>query len=105
MIGSRIGNYKILEELGRGGMGVVYKALDTGLDRFVAIKILADHLTSKPELLDRFRTEAKAQARLNHTNIATLHSFEQAGGRWMIVMEYLEGVTFEQMIERRGPIP
>ncbi len=105
MIGSRIGNYKILEELGRGGMGVVYKAVDTGLDRFVAIKILADQLTAKPELLERFRTEAKAQARLNHTNIATLHSFEQAGGRWMIVMEYLEGVTFEQMIERRGPIP
>ena len=105
MIGTRIGNYQILEELGRGGMGVVYKAVDVGLDRFVAIKILADQLTSKPELLDRFRTEAKAQARLNHTNIATLHSFEQAGGRWMIVMEYLEGVTFEQMIERRGPIP
>jgi serine/threonine-protein kinase len=105
MIGQRIGNYKILEELGRGGMGVVYKAVDTGLDRFVAIKILADQLTSKPELIERFRTEAKAQARLNHTNIATLHSFEQAGGRCMIVMEYLEGVTFEQMIERRGPIP
>ncbi len=105
MIGSRIGNYKILEELGRGGMGVVYKAVDTGLDRYVAIKILGDQLTSKPELLERFRTEAKAQARLNHTNIATLHSFEQAGGRWMIVMEYLDGVTFEQMIERRGPIP
>jgi eukaryotic-like serine/threonine-protein kinase len=105
MIGSRIGNYKILEELGRGGMGVVYKAVDTGLDRFVAIKVLSDQLTAKPELLERFRTEAKAQARLNQTNIATLHSFEQAGGRWMIVMEYLEGVTFEQMIERRGPIP
>jgi serine/threonine-protein kinase len=105
MIGAQIGHYKIIEEIGRGGMGVVYKGMDVSLERFVAIKVLSEDLASDQALMERFHTEAKAQARLSHANIATLHAFEQVGRTCMIVMEYLEGETFEQMIERRGPIP
>jgi serine/threonine-protein kinase len=105
MIGTQIGHYKIIEEIGRGGMGVVYKGMDVSLERFVAIKVLSEDLASDQALMERFHTEAKAQARLSHANIATLHAFEQVGRTCVIVMEYLEGETFEQMIERRGPIP
>jgi serine/threonine protein kinase len=102
---NQIGRYQIIEKLGEGGMGVVYKALDPSLDRYVAIKVLTPETVATPELLQRFQIEAKAQARLSHTNIATLHSFEQAGNTWLIVMEYLDGESFEQMVRRRGPIP
>src|SRR5580704_7452320 len=102
---NQIGRYQIIEKLGEGGMGVVYKALDPSLDRYVAIKVLTPETVATPELLQRFQIEAKAQARLSHTNIATLHSFEQAGNTWLIVMEYLDGESFEQMVWRRGPIP
>jgi serine/threonine-protein kinase len=105
MIGTQVGNYKIIEEIGRGGMGVVYKGMDVSLERYVAIKVLSEDLASDKELMERFHTEAKAQARLSHANIATLHAFEQVGRTCLIVMEYLEGESFEQMIERRGPIP
>ncbi len=105
MIGTQVGHYKIIEEIGRGGMGVVYKGMDVSLERYVAIKVLSEDLASDKELMERFHTEAKAQARLSHANIATLHAFEQVGGTCLIVMEYLEGESFEQMIERRGPIP
>jgi serine/threonine protein kinase len=102
---NQIGRYQIIEKLGEGGMGVVYKALDPSLDRYVAIKVLTPETVATPELLARFQIEAKAQARLSHTNIATLHSFEQAGNTWLIVMEFLDGESFEQMVRRRGPIP
>jgi serine/threonine protein kinase len=102
---NQIGRYQIIEKLGEGGMGVVYKALDPSLDRYVAIKVLTPETVANPELMARFQIEAKAQARLSHTNIATLHSFEQAGNTWLIVMEYLDGESFEQMVRRRGPIP
>ena len=105
MIGSLIGSYKILEKLGEGGMGVVYKAVDTSLDRVVAIKSLSGELAKNPDLEQRFRAEAKAQANLNHTNIATLYAFlVQEGTAWM-VMEYIQGETVYEMIQRRGPIP
>jgi serine/threonine protein kinase len=105
MDSNRIGHYEIVEKLGEGGMGVVYKAIDTSLDRYVAIKVLTAETVGNPELMERFKIEAKAQARLSHTNIATLHSFEQVGNTWLIVMEYLDGESFEQMVSRRGPIP
>ena len=105
MTGTQIGNYKILEKLGEGGMGVVYKAVDINLDRTVAIKALNTELTGNPELEQRFRAEAKAQANLNHTNLATLYALLIEGGRPWMVMEYIEGETFEQMVQRRGPIP
>ena len=105
MIGSQLGNYKIVDKLGEGGMGIVYKAVDTSLDRVVAIKSLSAELARNPDLEQRFRAEAKAQANLNHTNIATLYAFfVQDGTAWM-VMEYIEGETFHDMIQRRGPIP
>jgi hypothetical protein len=105
MTGTQIGNYKILEKLGEGGMGVVYKAVDINLDRTVAIKALNTELTGNPELEQRFRAEAKAQANLNHTNLATLYALLIEEGRPWMVMEYIEGETFEQMVQRRGPIP
>src|SRR5271168_379542 len=105
MIGTQILNFQILEKLGEGGMGVVYKGLDTGLDRIVAIKVLSPEYASNPEIVERFRSEAKAQATMNHTNIATLYAFLQVEGRCLIVMEYMEGETIEQLILRRGLIP
>jgi serine/threonine protein kinase len=105
MIGTEIGSYKILEKLGQGGMGVVYKAVDTGLDRMVAMKVLNPDLSKNPELVERFRSEARAQANLNHTNLATLYAFMVHQGTAIMVMEFVEGETFAQMIRRRGPIP
>jgi serine/threonine protein kinase len=105
MTGTEIGNYRILEKLGEGGMGVVYKAVDTSLDRIVAIKVLNGDLSRVPELVFRFRGEAKAQANLNHTNLATLYAFLTVGDNAMMVMEFVDGETFAQMIRRRGPLP
>jgi serine/threonine protein kinase len=105
MIGREIGNFRILEKLGEGGMGVVYKGIDTGLDREVAIKVLTPELANNPELVERFRTEAKAQATLNHTNIATLYAFLQVEGQCLIVMEYLDGRTFEELLMKHGKFP
>ncbi|MGA2191804.1 MAG: serine/threonine-protein kinase [Nitrospirota bacterium] len=105
MIGTQIGSYKIVEQIGEGGMGVVYRGVDTTLDRPVAIKVLSQELVGTPALVERFRAEAKAQANLNHTNIATLYSFMQVDGVCVMVMELLEGETFDQIIRRRGVIP
>ncbi len=105
MIGKQIGSYKILDKLGEGGMGVVYKAVDTSLDRIVAVKALSAELAQNPSLEQRFRAEAKAQATLNHTNIATLYAFlVQDNVPWM-VMEFIEGESIADMISRRGLIP
>jgi eukaryotic-like serine/threonine-protein kinase len=105
MTGRTIANYRIEEKLGEGGMGLVYKATDLNLDRFVAIKVLRTELSCDPGLLERFHAEAKAQAHLNHTNIASLYNFLEAGGQTCVVMEYLEGETLEQTIRRRGLLP
>jgi serine/threonine-protein kinase len=105
MIGTQIGSYQIIEKIGEGGMGVVYRGVDVTLDRAVAIKVLSPELVGNASLLERFRAEAKAQAGLNHTNIATLYAFIQSGETCVIVMELLEGETFDQMIRRRGVIP
>ena len=105
MVGTQIGNYNILDKLGEGGMGVVYKAVDVNLDRVVAIKALNTELSGNAELEQRFRAEAKAQANLNHTNLATLYALLIEGGRPWMVMEFIEGETLEQMVQRRGPVP
>jgi predicted Ser/Thr protein kinase len=105
MTGTEISNYRILEKLGEGGMGVVYKAVDVNLDRTVAIKALNTQLTGNPELEQRFRAEARAQANLNHTNLATLYALVIEDGKPWMVMEYIEGETFDHMVQRRGPIP
>lgn len=102
MIGTEIASYRILEKLGEGGMGVVYKAVDTALDRMVAIKVLSSEFSRNPELVERFRAEARAQANLNHTNLATLYTFLVQDGNASMVMEFVDGETFEQMVSRRG---
>ena len=104
MIGSPIGNFRVIEKLGEGGMGVVFKALDVQLDRPVAIKMLNADLARNPELVQRFKSEARAQANLNHPNLATLYSFIIDQGNAFMVMEFVEGETFEQIIRRDGPM-
>jgi serine/threonine-protein kinase len=104
MIGSTIGKYRILAQLGRGGMGTVYKAIDEMLDREVAIKMLnADRLTA--ESLQRFRTEAVTLAKLSHPRIATIHELAREGSDLLMVMEYINGETCERMLARMGPLP
>lgn len=105
MIGKKIANYQITEKLGEGGMGVVYKGFDTNLGRPVAVKMLTAELAHNPEIVERFRAEARAQANLNHANLAVLYAFLVEDGTAFMVMEFVEGQTFEQMIRARGPIP
>jgi Tol biopolymer transport system component/predicted Ser/Thr protein kinase len=102
MIGQTLGHYRIEGKLGEGGMGVVYKARDTHLDRLVAIKVLPPERVADPERKRRFVQEAKAASALNHPNIITIHDIASEGGCDFIVMEYVAGRTLEQLIGRKG---
>src|SRR5262245_40351292 len=102
--GARLGPFEIRAKLGEGGMGEVYKAKDTRLDRIVAIKVMSPLIASTPDLRQRFEREARSLSALNHPHIRTLHDVGQQDGLQFLVLEYVEGETLAARL-RRGPLP
>ncbi|QDU18521.1 serine/threonine-protein kinase [Urbifossiella limnaea] len=97
--------YRLLDQLGEGGMGVVFRAEHKVMGRVVALKVMAPHLTEKPSAVARFKKEVSAAGRLNHPNIVTAHDAGEAGGLHFLVMEYVEGVSLDKLVAKKGPLP
>ena len=100
----RLGDFRLIEPLGQGGMGAVYEGIDTMVERPVAIKMLRPEISGNPEILERFRVEAVTLAKLNHPSIATLYSFFHEENKYYMVMEFVPGETLESLVQRSGPM-
>src|SRR5204863_8553960 len=101
----RLGPYEVLEEIGRGGMGVVYKALDPALHRVVAIKVLAPQLAVSATARKRFTREGRAAAAVVHDHVITIHAVEEFKGLPYLVMQYVAGLSLHEKLEQTGPLP
>ncbi|MEP6922831.1 MAG: serine/threonine-protein kinase [Pyrinomonadaceae bacterium] len=104
MVGTIVGNYQIVEKIGEGGMGAIYKCVDLMLERTVAIKVLRSELTDDASIVERFRREAKALARLNHPNITGVYNFFTHNNEYLIVLEYIDGQNLEQILAKKGKV-
>src|SRR5271166_4393432 len=98
----RLGKYQVVAHIATGGMGAVYKAIDTVLKREVALKVLTPDMASKPNALERFRREARNAAKLRHENIVTIYEFAQTGSTFYLAMEFIDGIDLQEYISRKG---
>ncbi len=105
LTGRTAGTFRIQDKLGEGGMGAVYRGVDTMVERTVAVKVLKPEIAGNPEIVERFRTEAVTLARLNHPSIATLYTFFREGAEYFMVMEFVSGSTLEDAIRSTGAMP